>query len=412
MATNLPPNLPLSPLAHFDTVAIEISETFDPLIAQLIARRDALLYELFQLREDYTNKETTRQAAIQELEQTRQQLELMSLKVNTNIPIHQKATEVYQQGLQDQLTPTQVPYPLLLSPTLQMLQIIISEFGELFVREIPDYSMKLEPTLTAGKFGKGVDELGAAGLSTDEANKLIYIADYANSRIQVVSFEGEFMRSFGQQILKLPYGIAVAEEDIFVTDNGPYSLYQFHKKDMSLKNRTGTRGKEEGQLNGPSGISIDTNGDVFVADTLNHRISMFSRALKFKKCIGTKQLYYPQDVELTKECVVVLDWSPFCIHLYSREGHFISSCISQGKGQNCLVYKPACFCLDPAENFIISDTSNHAIKIFSKCGNHIHTIGKEGDNIGEFVHPCGICISHFGTIFVVSRNPNYSLQFF
>ena len=404
--------LPLSPLAHFDTVAIEISETFDPLIAQLIARRDALLYKLFQLREDYTNKETTRQAAIQELEQTRQQLLRMDLKVNTNIPIHKKATELYQQGLQDQLTPTQTPYPLLLSPTLQTLQSIISEFGEVFVREIPDYTKKLRPILTAGKMGKGVNELKAAGLSIDEANELVYIADLANSRIQVVSLEGEFMRSFGQQILKSPTGIAVAEEDIFVTDRERHYLFQFHKKDLSLKNRTGTKGKEEGQLNVPSGISIDTNGDVFVADTLNHRISMFSRALKFKKCIGTKQLYDPVDVKLTKECVVVLDWSSNCLHFFSREGHFLSSCISQGEEQDCLVNLPCYFCLDPAENIIISDTKHHAIKIFSKSGHHIHTIGKRGHNIGEFVYPCGISISHFGTIFVVSHTPNNSLQCF
>ena len=86
MATNLPPNVPLNPFAQFDAVAIKIVQTFDPLIAQLIARRDALLLELSQLREDYATKETTRKAAIRELKLTRQQLQFMSLKVNTNPP--------------------------------------------------------------------------------------------------------------------------------------------------------------------------------------------------------------------------------------------------------------------------------------------------------------------------------------
>ena len=55
----------------------------------------------------------------------------------------------------------------------------------MLVWEVADYSKKLEPTLTAGKKGKGVKDLDAAGLSIDETNKLIYLADCGNSRIQV-----------------------------------------------------------------------------------------------------------------------------------------------------------------------------------------------------------------------------------
>ena len=59
MATE-PTNLPFNNLKQFDTVSTQILQTFQTLINQLIARRDALLHKLSQLREDYTNKETTR----------------------------------------------------------------------------------------------------------------------------------------------------------------------------------------------------------------------------------------------------------------------------------------------------------------------------------------------------------------
>ena len=318
MATNLPPNVPLNSFAQFDAVAIEIAQTFGPLIAQLIARRDALLLELSQLRVDYTTKESIRKAAIQELKLARQQLQLMSLKGNTNNSIHQHATELYQQGLEDLSTPSKLPYPLFDCPTLQTLRNLISGFGEVLVWEVPDYSKKLEPTLTAGKKGKGVNKLDAAGLSVDETNKLIYLADCNNSRIQVVSFEGKFVTSFGKGILEEPHGIAVTEEDILVTDTGHHSLFQFSKKNLKLKNRTGTYGKEEGQLYHPHGLSIDTNGDVFVADSRNDRISKYSKELQFETCFCIGQLRYPYDVELTKECVVVLDWSPNCPFIFKE----------------------------------------------------------------------------------------------
>ena len=133
MATNSPTNVPTNLLTQFDTVAAQIHQTFDPLIAQLIARRDALLLKLSQLRQEYTDKETTRRAAIEELERTQQQMMEMSLKVNINLPIHQQATALYKQGLKQLETPTKLPYPIFMCPKLQELQSIITEFGE--VRE-------------------------------------------------------------------------------------------------------------------------------------------------------------------------------------------------------------------------------------------------------------------------------------
>ena len=100
------------------------------------------------------------------------------------------------------------------------------------------------------------------------------------------------------------------------------------------------------------------------------------------------------------------------MHFYSKNGHFLSSYISQEQGPDCLVYRPSFFCLDLAGNIIISDYGNDRIKIFSQSEQLIHTIGREGEGIGEFIRPRGICISKFGTISVLSDNPNFSIQCF
>ncbi|KAI6647951.1 Cell surface protein [Oopsacas minuta] len=413
MATNEPKNIQIDEMAQFDAVASEILQTFDPLITLLIERRDALLHQLSQLREDYTTKETTRKAAIQELDKTRKQLEEMSLKVNKNIPVHNQATMVYQQGLQDLEAPTKLPYPLFLFPTLQTIRSAISEFGEVKEWEVPDYSLKKVPILTTGKIGKDKNELNAIGLFLDEDNHRLYIADFGNSRVQVMSFEGEFLTSFGQDILKEPYGIVVNKEFIFITDREYDSLFKFCKNKLYLLKRTdNSDSEEEEELNFPRGICIDTNGDVFVANSIKHRVSIFSTLLQFKSNLGTKQLYYPHDVKLTQDCVVVLDLSPRCVHLFSRNGDYLSSCISQGDKPNCLLNYPRFFCFDLSGNIIISDTNNHCIKIFTQSGEFIHSIGRKGKKRGEFIDPYGIGISKLGIIFVLSDNSNYSLQCF
>ena len=410
MATNEPTNLSFNNFQQFDTVATRILQTFQTLIDQLIVRRDALLHKLSQLREDYTNKETTRLEAIRELEKTRKQLEEMSLKVNKNIPIHQQATRVYQEGLDNLQTPTKLPYPLFQCQTLTSLQSAVSGFGDVLEWEVPDYSLKKEPILTAGKKGKGKNELDAMGLFFDEDTQRIYTADYGNGRVQVMSLRGGFTTSFGQDVLKNPSGISVNKDHIFVTDIGHQSLFKFCKNTRKLLNSI--TGGEKLQFSGPHGLCTDTNGDVYVADSWNHRIVIFSTNLQFKSRFGTHKLYQPRDVKLTPDCVVALDWSPKCVHLFSRDGDYLSSCISQGKEQNSLVYHPLFFCLDLSGNIVISDSNHHCIKIFTQSGEFIHSIGREGDKKGEFISPLGIAISKSGVIFVVSDNPNYSLQCF
>ena len=348
--------------------------------------------------------------AIRELEKTRKQLEEMSLKVNKNIPIHQQATRMYQEGLDNLQTPTKLPHPLFQCQTLKTLQSAVSEFGDVIEYEVPNYSLKKEPILTAGKKGKGEKELNAVGLFFDEDTQQIYIADWGNDRVQVVSLQGEFITRFGQDVLQRPRGISVNKDHIFVTDAVHHSLFKFCKDTLQLLNST--KGSEELQLNQPLGLCIDINGDVYVVDWFNHRIVIFSTNLQFKSTFGTHKLIFPQDVKLTPDCVVVLDWSPKCVHLFSRDADYLSSCISQGKEQNSLVCYPQFFCLDLSGNILISDRGHHCIKIFTQSGEFIHSIGREGNKKGEFISPHGITISNSGVILVVSENPNYPLQCF
>ena len=222
--------------------------------------------------------------------------------------------------------------------------------------------------------------------------------------------QGKLITSFGQDVLQEPWGISVNKDHIFVTDIGPNSLFKFCKNTLELLNST--KGSEELQFSGPQGLCIDTNGDVFVADCFNNKIVIFSTNLQFKSSFGTHKLRFPHDVKLTPDSVMVLDQSPKCVRLFSRDGDYLSSCISQGEKRNSLVCNPWFFCLDLSGNIVISDHWHHCIKIFTQSGEFIHSIGREGNKKGEFIYPCGIAISNSGVIFVVSDNPNYSIQCF
>ena len=408
MATNQPTNVPVNQFQLYHDVALEIENIFNPLIERLIMRRDALLTKLQTMKEDFVTKETTRKAALEELESVIQQMQEESMKINTNLKVQEKAIQVYREEMEQHQTPTKLPQPFFSCLTLHYLQTQIAEFGEVREWEL-DYSLMKQSVLAVGKKGKANNELDdARGLALDEPNQLIYIADAGNSRIQVVSFTGKFLKRFGQGILDWPWGIAVTEDNIFVTDLNLHALFRFSKKDYKLMTRTANEGGGEGQLDHPTGLCIDYNEDVYVADRANNRVSVFSKGLEFLKHLGNKQLRYPCDLKVTPINVVVLDRSPNCTHFFSRSGTLLSSCTSRGRAG--MVYDPRFFCLDTAGNILISDYWCHNIKTLSPSGQLIHTLGKEGHGRGDLYFPFGICISLMGNLFVVSWNSNFSLQ--
>ena len=180
------------------------------------------------------------------MEELTQQIGLLSLKVNENRDLKQQTTVLYKERMKHLQTPTELPLPFFSCPTLSPLEIQIAEFGEMKDCKL-DYSFKKRPVLAVGKEGELNNELTwPRGIALDEPNQLIYIVDGGNERIQVVSMTGDFLKRFGQGILKIPRSIAVNEDNVFVTDRGLHALLQFSKEGYKLVRITGTKGEREG----------------------------------------------------------------------------------------------------------------------------------------------------------------------
>src|SRR5579875_724117 len=66
------------------------------------------------------------------------------------------------------------------------------------------------------------------------------------------------------------------------------SVYTQKARVVSASVVIGTAGAGQGQFNGPKGIAIGPNGDLYVADALNNRIEEFSSSGQFIRTWGTK----------------------------------------------------------------------------------------------------------------------------
>ena len=118
----------------------------------------------------------------------------------------------------------------------------------------------------------------------------------------------------------------------------------------------------------------------------------------------------PCDVKVSRDRLYVLCLiSNPCMYVLTLEGDKLHSLITCGEGMD--VSRPVFFCLDPLNNFVISDYGSHSIRVFSPEGNLLHTIGRKGHQPGVFFHPRGVAVTP-NRLVCVSENENYGLQIF
>lgn len=110
---------------------------------------------------------------------------------------------------------------------------------------------------------------------------MIYVADTGNKRIQVFDLDGRFQREIfllaweHEIVSAVEPNIAVdAEGRIYVTDTTVPAVIQLTRDGRSVLS-WGVKGSGPGQFEEPTGIAIGPDGNVYVTDRRQHRVSVF-----------------------------------------------------------------------------------------------------------------------------------------
>ncbi len=145
-------------------------------------------------------------------------------------------------------------------------------------------------------------------LAVDAAQN-IYIVDSQNDRIVKTDKNFTVLASIGTHGAALgqfnkPYGIALdSSGNIYVTDKENNRIQKLDANGNALKEWTGVTRLVNNQpeafaFSAPSGIAVDTQGNVYVSDSANNRILKFSQdgtLLYLYDATGTTQAPVPQD---------------------------------------------------------------------------------------------------------------------
>ena len=325
---------------------------------------------------------------------------------------------VIEQKLAEVRTPQPVNRIVYRSQSVPLEQLI-AELGEVLEEEVPlvpNY-LTMRPVVAVGKEGRAPGELCCPHAVGIDSNNRIFVAEgfasqlQSRGRISVFSERGEFLTSFTPQDMREPSGLAIHGDYLYVTDTQLHAVFKFKMEpQFSLVTKRGNEGYQIGEFLCPHNLTVSTNGDVYVADYHNNRVQILNSSLQHLRSLTGQLIRLPRDIKLTADEVYVLCEDNPCLHVFYHVGERLRSLLS--RGDQMQVINPFYFCLDAAENIIISDFSAHRIKIFSKEGNLIKTIGEEGHQPGMLLLPAGLALTKEVSLVVVSCNDNFTLQIF
>jgi tripartite motif-containing protein 2/3/tripartite motif-containing protein 71 len=161
----------------------------------------------------------------------------------------------------------------------------------------------------------------------------------------------------------------------------------------------GSKGSGPGQFNEPSSVTVDDDGNILVADTMNNRIQKFTPDNKY---ITSVAFYRPVSVAIspiTKK-IAISGIEKCRVAILNPDMTFHSSIGSEGSG-NGQFNGPHDVAFDSAGNIYVTNSMNHRIQIFTPKGRFLRQFGKKGKGDGELDFPTGISIDSDDTVYVV-----------
>ena len=153
-----------------------------------------------------------------------------------------------------------------------------------------------------------------SGLSTDKYNGDIYICDFHNNRIQIISVTFEYKSEFGKYILHYPRDVKLYKDNIFILDESNPCLHIFNK-DLVLQKSVVTRGEGQ-QVVYPCFFCIDKFGSILISDCNSNSILILNSEFEFIAKISVSN--NPMGITMDKEdrVIVVCVASNNCLQIF------------------------------------------------------------------------------------------------
>ena len=201
-------------------------------------------------------------------------------------------------------------------------------------------------------------------------------------------------------ILK-PYGGVAGKGNIYVCDTSSSSLLRLDLNERQIKIISPKGGAAFGT---PVNLAMDANGWLYVVDVEREQLLILNPEHKLVGTVGKKGETKPRDVALTDDRIYLSDVTSHSVHVLdkaTRTNLFDIPRDQEKTNVNAQLFQPINIALDKEGRLYVSDFGAYRVQVFDRDGKYMRTIGKYGDNYGEFARPKGVAVDRNNNVYVV-----------
>jgi DNA-binding beta-propeller fold protein YncE len=168
----------------------------------------------------------------------------------------------------------------------------------------------------------------------------------------------------------------------------------------------------------PSGLGIDRDGNLMVADSHYHAVRIYNADGVLLKTLGGVPGKEPGQWGYVSDCVQDVDGTYFVsefgqndrITKLDADGKFVK-CWGQNGQASGDFNRVRALALGPDGLLYAADACNHRIQVFDKEGNFVRQFGSAGSEPGQLSYPYDLAFHPSGDLIVVERG-NHRVQRF
>jgi DNA-binding beta-propeller fold protein YncE len=214
-----------------------------------------------------------------------------------------------------------------------------------------------------------------------DTNGNIVIVEPHYQRVNHFAPDGTLVEQWGSRGTNL--GQLVLPRSVVVNSRGDVFVSEYTTVDrvqgFSLQGRkpilvVGRPGTGDGEFNRAEGLAVDAQDRIYVADSCNHRIQIFSRDGKWLKTYGKAgrgpgELSYPFDVRVDREGrQYICEFGNSRIQVFDTNNKPLE--IIGGPGSKPGQFNtPWAIALDSHGNLFVADAGNHRVQKLVRSGN-------------------------------------------
>lgn len=256
----------------------------------------------------------------------------------------------------------------------------------------------------------------------DEDN--LYIVDMTG-RIQVFTSDGQYLRGWRTPTIRngKPSGLSIDHDgNVLVADTHYFRVLVYTKQGKRLEDRTigGVCGHGPGEFNFVTDAVEDSKGNIFVSEYGEHdRVQMFSASGEFICQWGVSgsdkmQFLRPNNLAIDdRDRIWVADSCNHRIQVFEirdKQAELVTMWGEEGTDAGQMRY-PYDLVFDADGNLLVAEFGNHRIQKFSPDGKSLGMWGTAGRNEGELQQPWAVVTDRRGRIHVLDTY-NHRVQRF